>query len=104
MGRRGIRTIIAPREIGYEACFLAGLKKIDQYTEPHRPYKIIYSSLYANVTPSFVVDISAQFERRMESLLAYRSQYGDGRRRAACFPMKRRSANVSPPWRVSTAT
>src|ERR1700749_1139536 len=64
-------------EIGYEACFLAGLKKIDETTEPHRPYKVVYSSLYANVKPSFVVDISGQFERRMESLLAYRSQYGD---------------------------
>ena len=63
-------------EIGYEACFLAGLKKLDQYTEPHRPHKIIYSSIYANVTPSFVVDISRYFEKRMESLFAYRSQYG----------------------------
>src|SRR5258708_19033799 len=49
-------------ELGYEACFLAGLKKIDQYTEPHRPSKIIYSSLYANVTPSFVVDVSRHFD------------------------------------------
>ena len=63
-------------EIAYEACFLAGLKKLDPYSEPHRPFKVIYSSLYANVTPSFVVDISAQFERRMEALLAYASQYG----------------------------
>ena len=37
-------------ELGYEACFLAGLRKIDQYTEPHRPYKIVYSCLYANVS------------------------------------------------------
>lgn len=64
-------------ELGYEACFLAGLRKIDQYTEPHRPYKIIYSSLYANATPSFVVDVTPHFGRRMESLLAYRSQYGE---------------------------
>jgi len=63
-------------EMAYEACFLAGLKKIDSATEPHRPYKVIYSSIYANVTPSFVVDISAQFERRMRALLTYRSQYG----------------------------
>jgi bacillithiol biosynthesis deacetylase BshB1 len=63
-------------EIGYEAAFLAGLRKLDEYTEPHRPFKVLYSSLYANVTPSFVVDISAQFERRMEALLAYKSQYG----------------------------
>src|ERR1700683_2160460 len=73
-------------EIGYEACFLAGLKKIDQYTEPHRPYKILYSSIYANVTPSFVVDISQYFDRRMESLLAYRSQYGQTSEGEAMFP------------------
>jgi bacillithiol biosynthesis deacetylase BshB1 len=73
-------------EIGYEACFLAGLKKIDQYTEPHRPYKIIYSSIYANVAPSFVVDITQHFDRRMESLLAYRSQYGADEEGATLFP------------------
>jgi bacillithiol biosynthesis deacetylase BshB1 len=73
-------------ELGYEACFLAGLRKIDPYTEPHRPYKIVYSSLYANVIPTFVVDISRQFERRMDSLLAYRSQYGETTDGAAVFP------------------
>jgi len=73
-------------EIGYEACFLAGLRKIDQYTEPHRPFKIIYSSIYANVTPSFVVDITPYFERRMESLLTYRSQYGPVDQGAVLFP------------------
>jgi bacillithiol biosynthesis deacetylase BshB1 len=65
-------------EMAYEACFLAGLRKLDPYTEPHRPFKVIYSSVYANVTPSFVVDISAQFERRMAALLTYESQYGGG--------------------------
>lgn len=64
-------------ELGYEACFLAGLKKLDPYTEPHRPFKILYSSLYADVKPSFVVDISSEFERRMEALFCYESQYGD---------------------------
>ncbi len=73
-------------EIGYEACFLAGLRKIDQYTEPHRPYKIIYSSIYANVTPTFVVDITNYFDRRMESLLTYRSQYGPVEAGATLFP------------------
>jgi bacillithiol biosynthesis deacetylase BshB1 len=63
-------------ELGYEACFLAGLKKLDEYSEPHRPYKLIYASLYANVKPSFVVDISGQFEARMTALLSYQSQYG----------------------------
>ena len=73
-------------ELGFEACFLSGLRKLDEDTEPHRPYKIIYSSLYANVLPSFVVDISAQFERRMEALFAYKSQYGDDQPGSELFP------------------
>jgi bacillithiol biosynthesis deacetylase BshB1 len=73
-------------EMGFEACFLAGLKKLDEYSEPHRPQKILYSSLYADVKPSFVVDISAQFERRMTALLSYASQYGSAVEGAALFP------------------
>jgi LmbE family N-acetylglucosaminyl deacetylase len=75
-------------EIGFEACFLAGLRKLDEYSEPHRPQKVLYSALYANVTPSFVVDISAQFERRMEALLSYRSQYGAVEEGAGLFPQE----------------
>ena len=73
-------------EMGFEACFLAGLKKLDEYTEPHRPQKILYASLYADVKPSFIVDISAQFERRMTALLAYRSQYGEVAEGGTLFP------------------
>lgn len=73
-------------EIGHEACFLAGLAKLDDQTEPHRPFKIVYSSLYANVTPSFVVDISSQFDRRMAALLTYKSQYGDAAEGSDLFP------------------
>ncbi|MGD0297029.1 MAG: bacillithiol biosynthesis deacetylase BshB1 [Bryobacteraceae bacterium] len=75
-------------EIGFEACFLAGLRKLDEDSEPHRPAKILYSSLYANVTPSFVVDISAQFERRMAALFAYDSQYGEQPQGADLFPQR----------------
>jgi bacillithiol biosynthesis deacetylase BshB1 len=73
-------------EIGFEACFLAGLKKLDEESEPHRPHKILYSSLYANVTPSFVVDISDHFERRMTALSRYESQYGQSPEAAELFP------------------
>ncbi len=73
-------------ELGFEACFLAGLRKLDEETEPHRPYKLIYSSLYANVVPNFVVDISSQFERRMDALFAYVSQYGDSAAGSDLFP------------------
>jgi LmbE family N-acetylglucosaminyl deacetylase len=73
-------------EIGYEACFLSGLRKLEEDTPPHRPFKIIYSSLYANVTPSFVVDITRQFERRMAALFSYASQYGDASEASELFP------------------
>lgn len=72
--------------IGYEASFLAGLKRLEEDTPPHRPFKILYSSLYANVSPSFVVDISRQFERRMAALFSYRSQYGDSEEASDLFP------------------
>lgn len=67
--------------LGYEACFLSGLTKVETLdpdgtpTAPHRPYKILYASLYADVRPSFVVDITPYIEQRLQSLLAYRSQY-----------------------------
>lgn len=73
-------------ELGYEACFLAGLKKLDQSSEPHRPFKILYSGLYTNIKPSFVVDISAQFERRMAALLSYTSQYEATSEGVGLFP------------------
>jgi len=61
--------------LGYEACFLAGLAKLDTGAPPHRPFKIVYASLYADVRPSFVVDISDHIEARFAALMAYRSQY-----------------------------
>ena len=73
-------------ELGYEACFLAGLRKLDPYSEPHRPFKILYSSVYADVKPSFIVNISAQFERRMSALFSYASQFGAAEQGSDLFP------------------
>jgi len=63
--------------LGYEACFLAGLAKLDMGAPPHRPFKIVYASLYADVRPSFVVDVSDHIEQRFAALMAYRSQYSN---------------------------
>ncbi len=91
--------------LGYEASFLAGLAKLtitDQPpaasgiksfydygtagVAPHRPFKIIYASLYRDVRPSFVVDISEQFETRLASLMAYKSQFIDQEAGSNIFP------------------
>lgn len=93
--------------LGYEACFLAGLTKLDvggavstqqsafsqgaddeHASMPHRPFKIIYASLYHDVRPSFVVDISDQFEARFQALMAYQSQYSDQEAGKEVFPAR----------------
>jgi N-acetylglucosamine malate deacetylase 1 len=61
--------------LGYEACFLAGLKQLPALGEAYRPFKILYSTPYADVRPTFVVDITDQYERRGKAILAYGSQF-----------------------------
>jgi bacillithiol biosynthesis deacetylase BshB1 len=84
--------------LGYEAAFLSGLAKlavthqpsaIGEGTDalsPHRPFKIIYASLYYDVRPAFVVDITDQFETRVASLMAYKSQFTDQQAGSGIFP------------------
>ncbi len=63
--------------LGYDACFVSGLAKVDTGAPPHRPFKILYASLYADVRPSFVVDITPFIEQRHTALMAYKSQYAN---------------------------
>ena len=75
--------------LGYEACFLAGLSKLDVGagdSPAHRPFKIVYASLYHDVRPTFVVEITAQFEARLQSILAYKSQFTDQEAGSGDFP------------------
>ena len=94
--------------LGYEACFLAGLAKLDPQKAlssqpsavskgpepgprtsalaPHRPFKIIYATLYYDIRPSFVVDISEQFDGKFASILAYKSQFSDQEAGKDLFP------------------
>src|ERR1700736_2017158 len=61
--------------LGYEGCFLAGLKQLPIEGEAHRPFKILYSTAYASVRPTFVVDITEQYEKRGLAIAAYGSQF-----------------------------
>ncbi len=64
--------------LGYEACFVAGLSKMQAgAAAPHRPFKIVYASLYADVRPSFIVDITPFIDQRHSALMAYQSQYAN---------------------------
>ena len=68
-------------KLAYEACFLAGLKRLPLQGEAFRPFKVLYSTVYCPVRPTFVVDITRQFERRRRAILAYRSQFAPSRRK-----------------------
>jgi bacillithiol biosynthesis deacetylase BshB1 len=61
--------------LGYEGCFLAGLKQLPLQGEAYRPFKILYSTSYAAVRPTFVVDITKEFEQRRKAILAFSSQF-----------------------------
>ena len=67
----------ACHRLGYDACFLAGLKKIPLEGEPHRPRKIIYVTYVRNSDYSFLVDISGEFEQKCAAVGAYKSQFDD---------------------------
>ncbi len=73
--------------LGYEACFIAGLKNYPLAGEAFRPFKILYAAAYADVRPNVVVDITRQYERRKRAILEYTSQFrppkGERRSRVA---------------------
>jgi bacillithiol biosynthesis deacetylase BshB1 len=62
-----------------DACHLSGLAKVDTGQPRFRPDKIVYFMLPRTklVTPTFIVDITRQFEGRMRAVRAYKSQLYD---------------------------
>jgi N-acetylglucosamine malate deacetylase 1 len=57
-----------------EACFFAGVAKVGD-GEPYRPNRLFYYMLSFPFTPAFVLDISDVWERKMEAIKAYRTQF-----------------------------
>lgn len=76
-------------QIGYEACFLAGLAKLPLEGKPHRPHKIIYATFYVPpLRPTFVVDITAQFDKKLKAILCYSSQFSAKKDMQNLFPAR----------------
>jgi bacillithiol biosynthesis deacetylase BshB1 len=63
-------------ELAYEGMFLAGLPRYKTGQTSHRPYKILYYMGWQEFDPSFIVDITDQFDRKMEAIYAYTTQFG----------------------------
>ncbi|MCG0237891.1 MAG: bacillithiol biosynthesis deacetylase BshB1 [Firmicutes bacterium] len=58
-----------------EAIFAAALEKYDAPGEPHRVERVLYYFINDAAEPSLLVDVSATWEKKRESLLAHRSQF-----------------------------
>ena len=64
-------------ELVRDACFVAGLQKVAPDVPKHRPHKVVHCMTYREdpIKPTFVVDISDTFERKLEAIRCYGSQF-----------------------------
>lgn len=63
--------------LGYEACFIAGLRRAPVAGEPYRPHKIVHCLAYREeaIKPSFVVDITPVIDRKLDAIFAFGTQF-----------------------------
>lgn len=75
-------------QLGYDASFLAGLRRAPIEGEPFRPRKVLYASAYREDAPkpTFVADISRQMERKLDAIFAYASQFAGKKGMGEVFP------------------
>jgi bacillithiol biosynthesis deacetylase BshB1 len=71
-----------------DACFLAGLAKLAPDLPPHRPHKILHALAYRQdfERPSFVVDISDEFDQKMDAVRCYTSQFEGATQAGEIYP------------------
>ena len=75
-------------ELGRDACYLAGLARYESDGEPHRPHKLLYALSYREdpIKPTFVVDITQQFARKLAAIKCYGSQFDGAKAAGEIFP------------------
>jgi bacillithiol biosynthesis deacetylase BshB1 len=85
-GRHPDHPIVA--QLVRDACFVAGLKKIEPDVPAHRPRKVLHALSFRedHEKPTFVVDISAAFEKKLEAIGCYESQFGDAVQAGEVYP------------------
>lgn len=75
-------------QLAWDACFLAGLTNFDATGERHRPFKFVNATAFREDAdpPSFVIDVTAQFERKLEAIRCYGSQFEGATQAGGVFP------------------
>lgn len=94
------RVVIAPAPTGRhpdhivtaqlvrDACFVAGLAKVAPDVPKHRPHKVVHTLSFRQDAPkpTFVVDITDDFDRKMEAVRCYDSQFGGVTQAGEVYP------------------
>jgi bacillithiol biosynthesis deacetylase BshB1 len=85
-GRHPDHPVVA--QLVRDACFVAGLRKVEPNITPHRPLKVLHALSFRedNQKPTFVVDISEALERKLEAIACYESQFGDAVQAGEVYP------------------
>jgi len=74
-------------ELLYDSCHLSGLEKIKTGDlKPHRPFKILYSTSFLEVEPSFMVDITSQMDIKLRAVACYESQFHPDPKKPVVYP------------------
>ena len=64
-------------QLTIDSCFLSGLEKIDTNQKVWRPKAIYHYIQFNNLNPDFVVDITKQFDQKIDAVKSYKSQFFD---------------------------
>ncbi|EZH73975.1 GlcNAc-PI de-N-acetylase [Aquimarina atlantica] len=93
-------------KLASDSCFLSGLKKIETTLDgvnqdPWRPKHVYHYIQWANIEPDFVVDISSHIDKKIESVMAYTSQFYDAGSKEPVTPISSKNFIESVKYRAA---
>ena len=91
-----------------DACFLSGLLKIDtkfdedddSWQDPWRPNQVYHYIQWKNLEPDFVVDVTGFLDKKMEAVMAYKTQFYDGKSKEPDTPISSKNFTDSIKYRA----
>ena len=91
-----------------DACFLSGLLKIDtkfdedddSWQDPWRPKQVYHYIQWKNLEPDFVVDVSGFMDKKMDAVMAYKSQFYDEKSKEPDTPISSKNFTDSIKYRA----
>lgn len=78
----------ATAELVRDACFVAGLAKLAPDVPKHRPHKVVHCISFRQdfEKPTFVVDISDEFEQKLQAIRCFETQFGGANQAGEVYP------------------